>query len=141
MKMNIEEYQRKAIKAKKERDIYIWNSINRMKTVVSPSEFEKYRQRIPNEKADRIIEGVLNRHRIFRGQLRFDECVSDAWVVYLYTVYRCALCEYDYVEQYFKFMIKIVIIWNWYIGNDVKEICQEHGLHPVYIDSEECYDV
>ena len=58
MKMNIEEYQRKAIKAKKERDIYIWNSINRMKTVVSSSEFEKYHQRIPNEKADRIIEGV-----------------------------------------------------------------------------------
>ena len=55
----------------------------------------------------RSMKEYILRHRgIQRHNAIYDDCISDSFEVYLYTILRCAHMRYSHVENYFRFMVK-----------------------------------
>ena len=130
-----------AERAKKQRDVYIWNAIWRLGEIVDPYEKRAYEERFPCERALTIAEHILKHRGIQRHNAIYDDCISDSFEVYLYTILRCAYMRYSHVENYFRFMVKIVIIWNWSISRELMEYCRKERLKLINIDSSAGYSV
>ena len=130
-----------AERAKKQRDVYIWNAIRRLEEIVDPYEKRAYEKMFPCERALTIAEHILKHRGIQRHNSIYDDCISDSFEVYLYTILRCSHMRYSHVENYFRFMVKIVIIWNWSISRELMEYCRKERLKLINIDSTAGYSV
>ena len=130
------DYHKKKRIAKKNREVYIFNGIKRVMRELSPGILNKYYERFPYEEAEKIARKVVGRQGIYVSRWQYQKCLEDIDIAYLYTICRCAYRGYDYIECYFKRMMKVVSIWSFYLDNEVRDICIENNLRPVYIDGD-----
>lgn len=131
-----EDYLRKKENARKQKEFYIPSAIEKIKKLLSEEIVMTYMGMYPYEAAMRMAERYLHLQGIRDNSLIFTECYSDAGLVYMYVAYRCAYCGYAHFWNYFYFMMRIVIIWNYYLCDEVGTICIINDLKPVYLDSE-----
>ena len=131
-----EDYLRKKENARKQRESYIPTGIEKVRKLVSEESVVTYMGRFPYETAMRRAESYLHLHGIRDNNLIFSDCYSDAGLVYMYVAYRCAYRGYAHFWNYFYFMMRIVIIWNYYLCDEARAICIINNLKPVYLDSE-----
>ncbi len=131
-----EDYLRKKETARKQRESYIPAAIEKVKKLLSEERIMTYMGMFPYETAMRRAERYLHLHGIRDNNLIFTECYSDAGLVYMYVAYRCAYCSYSHFWNYFYFMMRIVIIWNYYLCDEAGAICMTNNLKRVYLDSE-----
>ena len=131
-----EEYLRRKEDARKQRDEYIPRAIKKLQQLVSQEKIEAYCDKIPFDQALRKAEEILAKHGVRKDSAYYDSCISDAGLVYIYTIHRCAYCGYDRFWGYYYLMIRIVIIWNYYLRDDVKAICMKNKFKLIYLDSE-----
>ena len=131
-----EDYLRKKEMARKQKDCYIPRGIEKARKQVSEEKITEYMGLYSYEVSQRKAKRFLYSRGIRDDSLIFDECLSDAGLVYMYVAYRCVYCGYTYFWSYFYFMMRIVIIWNYYLCDDAKTICMTNNLRRVYLDSE-----
>ena len=81
-----------------------------------------------------FIRRALCRLEVKCSSLAFQECYDAASDAYLYSIHRCALCGYDFVEFYIRKMIPITIRWALVICDEGKNICQANGLSRICLD-------
>lgn len=123
-----------AERARKNKYVYTVNSITRVKKCIDNSIIKEYENRFSPENALIVARAVLKFKGINKNSIVYDECYSDAGLLYMYTIHRCAYMQYTYLENYFKFMMKISIIWNWAIVSEEKVFCEENSLKKVSLD-------
>ena len=124
-----------AERARRNKYVYTINSITRVKNCIDDRIIEKYTKQFSPEYAIKVARSVLKYKGIHNNSVIYDECYSDAGILYMYTIYRCAYKKYTYMENYFKFMMNISIIWNWEIVYEEKEFCEENSLKMVSLDN------
>ena len=125
-----------AERARKQKDVYLWASINKAKKNVKADIIEEYQKCFPAERAYQIADQVLRYKRIRNNSIIFNECMSDAGALYLYTICRCASAGYIHFENYFKYMMNIAVIWNWEIEREIALFCRNKGLKRVNVDTD-----
>ncbi len=132
----VEGYLRKKEMARKEKEYYLPRGIEKVRKQVQEESVITYMGKFSYETAMRKAESYLILHGIRDDSIIFAECISDAGLIYMYVIYRCVCCGYTYFWNYFYFMMRIVIIWNYYLCDDAKAICITNNLRHVYLDSE-----
>ena len=126
--------------AKKHIEIYIPKSIDnimsqipdKVQKVIKIYDFDNY--------AEPYIKKTLWRYGITKNKFYYDDCYSNASVGYIYSVCRCAFCNYDYVVPYIRKMIKITIVDGIVIANEFKNICKENNFRATYLDDDSRYN-
>ena len=97
---------------------------------------ERYMERWPFEQfADGRIKGQLRRWGIYPQNKLYGDCYDAGMLAYLYSVHRCALMEYLYVEQYIAKMIRILVICALNVGREAEHLCQVNGFRLCLLDS------
>ena len=120
--------------ARKKRYVYTLNSIERVKKCVDSRTIKEYEKQFPPDYAYKVAKSILKYKGIHQNDIIYDECYSDAGLLYMYTICRCAYKKYTHMENYFKFMLNISVIWNWEILNEEKQFCKENSLKKVNLD-------
>lgn len=76
-----------------------------------PDKVKEYYDMFPYEiYGDPIIRNKLKYYRIKTYQLEYQECYSIAMETYIYSIHRCAFCNYLHFEYYVKKLIKLAIL-------------------------------
>ena len=122
--------------ARKGRDVYIINGIKKVQNLVSKEKLNAYLEHFSYYDAIRRAEYRLAICGIRKDCSWYDSCLSDAGLVYIYSLYRCVYCGYENFWGYYHIMMRVVIIWNYYLRDDVTAICKNNNFRPVYLDSE-----
>lgn len=135
-KDEIEEYIKKVERARKERDEYVYNGIRKVRSMVPKEKLDAFESQYPADSAMRFAKRTIAYYGVREGCSYHDSCISDAGLVYMYSVCRCVYCGYENFWGYYYRMIYYAIIWNYYLKDDVTPICKKNSLKPVYLDSE-----
>lgn len=90
--------------------------------------FEKYAEPVFKKKASRA--GVRESHEWYM------ECYSAAMWCYLYSINRCALGGYDYVDSYIRKMMGIAIALGLGSSKEFQSICRQNDARPIYLNDE-----
>ncbi|MCI8852991.1 MAG: hypothetical protein HFI32_05735 [Lachnospiraceae bacterium] len=107
-----------------------------------PEKVQELYQKYPFETyGDPLIRKCLCKWGIQEHHLAFQDCYDAAIETYLYSIHRCALCGYEYVEYYIKKMIPFAVIWGLNIHNEGRNICREHHFRQVELDGLEGTDL
>ncbi len=115
-----------------------------------PEAIEKLHEKIPEKiaeyyeiyKYDEKIEKYTNRMLVHYGVSReksfYQDCLSNTYLGYLYSVGRCAYKGYTgiHVVNYIKLMIRNCIIYGINTSNEVGQISKELNLRVVYLDDD-----
>ena len=131
-----EKFLKKKEMARKGRDVYIINGIKKVQDLVSKEKLNAYLEHFSYYDAIRRAEYRLAICGIRKDCSWYDSCLSDAGLVYIYSLYRCVYCGYENFWGYYHIMMRVVIIWNYYLRDDVTAICKKNDFRPVYLDSE-----
>ena len=108
-----------AERARRNKYVYTINSITRVKNCIDDRIIEEYTKQFSPEYALKVARSVLKYKGIHNNSVIYDECYK----------------KYTYMENYFKFMMNISIIWNWEILYEEKEFCEENNLKMVSLDN------
>lgn len=96
---------------------------------------EQYMEQWPYEQfADAKIKGLLRRWGIYSQDKLYTDCYDAGMLAYLYSIHRCALMGYLYVEQYIAKMIRILIICALNVGREAENLCQANGFQLCALD-------
>ena len=131
-----EDYFKKKEMARRMKEYYIPRGIEKVRKQMPEDKIAEYMSLYSYELSIRKAKSYLVSHGIRDNNLIFDECLSDAGLVYMYAAYRCAYCGYKHFWGYFYFMMRLVLIWSYYLCDDSKAICMNNNLRHVYLDSE-----
>lgn len=102
---------------------------------VCPERIERYLERWPFDAyADRRIKSQLRWWRIYPQHRLYDDCYDAGMMAYLYSIHRCAVMEYQHVEQYIAKMVRIFVICALNVGREAENICRKNGLRLCYMD-------
>ena len=88
---------------------------------------------------DPIIKKKMKYFGIKEHQLEYQECYSIAMETYIYSIHRCAFCEYSHFEYYNRKMIKLAILWGILLSRENIFICKENNLRLIELNAME-YD-
>ena len=104
-------YERHKVElCKKTLDQYMPQSIKEINARI-PEKINIYYKDFPYEiYAEPVIKKRMHYWKIRENCLEYQECYSAAMQGYLYSIHRCALCNYTYAEFYIRKMINIAII-------------------------------
>ncbi len=117
-------------------NIYPFKAMKKIEKAI-PQKVKKYLKQYPWDSAmEKYMKNVLFRKNISISNGCYDDCCSAAMVAYMYSIYRCAFMEYDYVESYTKKMINIYIICAINIYNLTNNICKQNNLRRIDVDNE-----
>lgn len=102
---------------------------------VCPERIERYLEQWPFEAyAAKRIKSQLWQWRIYPQHRLYDDCYDAGMLAYLYSVYRCAMMEYQHVNQYIAKMVRIFIICALNAGHETENLCRENNLRLYHID-------
>lgn len=114
-----------------------FRAIERVKKVC-PERIERYLEQWPFDAyADRRIKSQLWWWRIYPQHHLYDDCYDAGMLAYLYSIHRCAMMEYQHVNQYIAKMVRIFVVCALNIGRDTENLCRENDLRLCHLD----YDV
>lgn len=103
--------------------------------MVCPERIEWYLEQWPFDAyADRRIKSQLWWWHIYPQHYLYDDCYDAGMLAYLYSIHRCAMMEYQHVDQYIAKMVRIFVICALNIGRDAENLCRENGLRPYHLD-------
>ncbi len=131
-----EEYIKKIEIYWKQREYYIPRGIRKVKGLVTEDRIATYMDRFSFEWAIRRASNYFKYCGVREDSKDYASCISDARLMYMYTVYRCAYCGYEHFWGYYYLMLYVVIIWNYYLNDDAKVICVTNNLKCLYLDSD-----
>ncbi len=102
---------------------------------VCPERIERYLEQWPFEAyAAKRIKSQLWRWRIYPQHRLYDDCYDAGMLAYLYSIYRCAMMEYQHVNQYIAKMVGIFIICALNAGRETENLCRENNLRLCHMD-------
>lgn len=102
---------------------------------VCPERIERYFEQWPFEAyADRRIKRQLWWWRIYPQHHLYDDCYDAGMLAYLYSIHRCAMMEYQHVEQYIAKMVRIFVICALNAGREAENLCRENDLRLCHMD-------
>ncbi len=133
------EWSRKIRRYKKERDLYMPRTISSIASEI-PEKVQDYYLEYPFEVyGEPIIQQKLKQAGIQQSHLAYQECYDAASEAYLYSIHRCAFCNYSHghVENYIKKMISISIVWGIVIANEDYYLCKAMDMKRVFLDADE----
>lgn len=92
-------------------------------------------ERFPFEEfAEKRLNRLLRRHRIYPHCGCYADCYSAGMMAYLYSVHRCAYMSYENVEGYIAKMLRIYLLCAIVAYRDAQNLCRENGFREVRID-------
>lgn len=122
-------------------EVYIPRAIQEIRERI-PDKVEGLYNQYPFEKyGDPFIRKHLHKCGIREHHLAYQECYDAAMEAYLYSIHRCALCDYEYVEYYICRLISLAVIWSLNICYEGRNICRENHLCQIELDSLERPDL
>ncbi len=115
-----------------------------------PEAIEKLHEKIPekiaeyyeiykyDEKIEKYTNCMLVHYGVSREKSFYQDCLSNTYLGYLYSVGRCAYKGYTgiHVVNYIKLMIRNCIIYGINTSNEVGQISKELNLRVVYLDDD-----
>lgn len=111
-----------------------FRAMEKVKTVC-PERIERYLEQWPFDAyADRRIKRQLWWYRIHPQHQLYDDCYDAGMLAYLYSIHRCAMMEYQYVNQYIAKMVRIFVICALNAGRETEHLCREHNLRLRHLD-------
>ena len=131
-----EEYIKKVEIYCKQREYYIPRGIRKVKGLVPEERIATYMDQFSFDWAIRRASTYFKYCGIREDSKDYASCISDAGLMYMYAVYRCAYCGYEHFWGYFYLMLHIVIIWNYYLNDDAKVICITNSLKRLNLDAD-----
>lgn len=103
--------------------------------MVCPERIEWYLEQWPFDAyADRRIKSQLWWWHIYPQHHLYDDCYDAGMLAYLYSIHRCAMMEYQHVNQYIAKMVRIFVICALNIGRDAENLCRENNLRLCHLD-------
>lgn len=100
-----------------------------------PERIERYLEQWPFDAyADRRIRSQLWWWRIDPQHHLYDDCYDAGMLAYLYSIHRCAMMEYQHVNQYIAKMVRIFVICALNIGREAENLCRENNLRLCHLD-------
>ena len=119
-------------------DVYLPREIERLRKVI-PEKMEQY-YKIYSYDADmeKYTHSMLSRMGIKKGKSFYQDCLSNTYLGYMYSVGKCAYSGYtgSHVKNYIRLMIRVCIICGIYASDEVGQICKENQMKVVYLDVE-----
>ena len=95
---------------------------------VCPERIEQYMEQWPFDAyADRRIKSHPQHHL-------YDDCYDAGMLAYLYSIHRCAMMEYQHVNQYIAKMVRIFVICALNAGRETENLCRESDLRLCHMD-------
>ncbi len=102
---------------------------------VCPERIERYLEQWPFEAyAARRIKSQLWWWHIYPQHKLYDDCYDAGMLAYLYSIYRCAMMEYQNVNQYIAKMVRIFIVCALNAGREAENLCRENNLRLYHMD-------
>lgn len=102
---------------------------------VCPERIERYLEQWPFDAyADRRIKSQLWWWRIYPQHHLYDDCYDAGMLAYLYSIHRCAMMEYQHVNQYIAKMVRIFVICALNAGRETENLCRENDLRLCHMD-------
>lgn len=103
--------------------------------MVCPERIEWYLEQWPFDAyADRRIKSQLWWWHIYPQHHLYDDCYDAGMLAYLYSIHRCAMMEYQHVNQYIAKMVRIFVICALNIGRDAENLCRGNNLRLCHLD-------
>lgn len=124
-----------------------WKICNYFINIYMPKAIDTIHKKIPEKVSvlyqkypyetygDLPIKRRLRICKIKENQMEYQECYDAAMEAYLYSIHRCAFCDYEYVAYYIKKMISVAIICGINIAQESKHLCKVNGFKQVNLDS------
>ncbi len=111
-----------------------FRAMERVKAVC-PERVERYLEQWPFDAyADRRIKSQLRWWHIYPQHRLYDDCYDAGMLAYLYSIHRCAMMEYQYVNQYIAKMVRIFVICALNTGQEAENLCRENDLRLCHMD-------
>lgn len=81
---------------------------------------------------------ILRHYGIAKEKSFYQECVSNTYLGYMYSIGRCAYCGYTgkHVENYIKLMIRVGIICGINTSNEARQIAKEIHAKVIYLEDD-----
>ena len=100
-----------------------------------PERIERYLEQWPFDGyAHQRIKTQLRWWRIYPQHHLYDDCYDAGMLAYLYSIHRCAMMEYKYVNQYIAKMVRIFITCALNVGREAENLCRENDLRLYRLD-------
>lgn len=84
-----------------------------------------------------VVQKKMNDWKIKSNDMAYQECFDAAMLCYMYSIARCALCNYENVRGYISKMMSIGIILALGCLDETTLICVENGFQRVWLDKPE----
>lgn len=111
-----------------------FRAMERVKAVC-PERIDRYLEQWPfDEYADRRIKSQLRWWHIYPQHQLYDDCYDAGMLAYLYSIHRCAMMEYEYVNHYIAKMVRIFVICALNVGREAENLCRENDLRLCCLD-------
>lgn len=102
---------------------------------VCPERIERYFEQWPFDAyADGRIKRQLWWWRIYPQHHLYDDCYDAGMLAYLYSIHRCAMMEYQHVDQYIAKMVRIFVICALNAGRETENLCRENDFRLCHMD-------
>lgn len=111
-----------------------FRAMERVKAVC-PERIDRYLEQWPFDAyADRRIKSQLRWWHIYPQHHLYDDCYDAGMLAYLYSIHRCAMMEYEYVNHYIAKMVRIFVICALNVGREAENLCRENDLRLCRLD-------
>lgn len=123
---------------KRKMEIYIPKSIDKVFKIMPKTVSEYLTQYIYDERFESYARYVLKRMGVSASRDYYDECISNTYQGYIYSICMCAMYGYTgtHVNNYIKKMIRVTIICGINTFDEVRHICKENNLSVKYLDDD-----
>ena len=123
---------------KRKMEIYIPQSIDKVKRIMPKTVLEYQAQYIYDERLESYTKYILKRMGVSASRDYYDDCISNSFLGYLYSICMCAMYGYTgtHVRNYIKKMIRVTIICGINTSDEVHQICKENHLSVKYLDDD-----
>ena len=100
-----------------------------------PERVDWYLEQWPFEAyADKRIKSQLWWWRIYPQHHLYNDCYDAGMLAYLYSIHRCAMMEYQHVNQYIAKMVRIFVICALNAGRETENLCRKNDLRLCHMD-------
>ena len=119
-------------------EIYIPRSIDRIFSAMPEIVSEYKAQYIYDERLVSYTKYVLKRMGVSASRDYYDDCISNSFQGYIYSICMCAMYGYSgtHVSNYIKKMIRVTVICGINTSDEVRHICKENHLSVKYLDDD-----